>query len=72
MLLLIGGFLVLMLIGVPVAVSMAVASLLYLVFYAVFAGFVLMMLRAIQVFVGNVRRGYSALERPAAFDGLGE
>ena len=42
------------------------------VFYAVFAGFVLMMLRAIQVFVGNVRRGYSALERPAAFDGLGE
>jgi len=43
-----------------------------IVFYAVFAGFVLMMLRAIQVFVGNVRRGYSALERPAAFDGLGE
>ena len=42
------------------------------VFYAVFAGFVLMMLRAIQVFVGNVRRGYSALECPAAFDGLGE
>jgi TRAP-type C4-dicarboxylate transport system permease small subunit len=42
------------------------------VFYAVFAGFVLMMLRQIQVFVGNVRRGYSALERPAAFDGLGE
>lgn len=42
------------------------------VFYAVFAGFVLMMLRAIQVFVGNIRRGYSALERPAAFDGLGE
>jgi TRAP-type C4-dicarboxylate transport system permease small subunit len=42
------------------------------VFYAVFAGFVLMTLRAIQVFIGNVRRGYSALERPAAFDGLGE
>jgi TRAP-type C4-dicarboxylate transport system permease large subunit len=35
MLLLIGGFLVLMLAGVPVAVSMAVASLLYLVFYGV-------------------------------------
>ena len=35
MLLLIGGFLVLMLVGVPVAVSMAVASLLYLVFYGV-------------------------------------
>jgi TRAP-type C4-dicarboxylate transport system permease small subunit len=42
------------------------------VFYAVLAGFVLMMLRAIQVFVGNIRRGYSVLERPAAFDGLGE
>ncbi|RWB00368.1 MAG: TRAP transporter large permease [Mesorhizobium sp.] len=35
MLLLIGAFLVLMLIGVPVAVSMAVSSLLYLVFYGV-------------------------------------
>ena len=35
MLLLIGAFLVLMLIGVPVAVSMAAASLLYLVFYGV-------------------------------------
>jgi TRAP-type C4-dicarboxylate transport system permease large subunit len=35
MLLLVGGFLVLMLIGVPVAVSMAVASVLYLVLYGV-------------------------------------
>jgi TRAP-type C4-dicarboxylate transport system permease large subunit len=35
MLLLIGGFLVLMLAGVPVAVSMALSSLLYLVFYGV-------------------------------------
>jgi TRAP-type C4-dicarboxylate transport system permease large subunit len=35
MLLLIGAFLVLMLIGAPVAVSMATASLLYLVFYNV-------------------------------------
>jgi TRAP-type C4-dicarboxylate transport system permease large subunit len=35
MLLLIGAFLVLMLIGVPVAVSMAVASVLYLVIYGV-------------------------------------
>ena len=26
---------------------------------------------AIQVAVGNWRRGYSVLERPAAFDGLG-
>jgi hypothetical protein len=35
MLLLIGSFLLLMIIGAPVAVSMAVASLLYLVFYNV-------------------------------------
>ncbi|AZO68351.1 TRAP transporter large permease [Mesorhizobium sp. M6A.T.Cr.TU.016.01.1.1] len=35
MLLLVGGFLVLMLIGVPVAVSMATASVLYLVLYGV-------------------------------------
>ncbi|MFI0844533.1 TRAP transporter large permease [Mesorhizobium sp. IMUNJ 23232] len=35
MLLLVGGFLILMLIGVPVAVSMAVASVLYLVIYGV-------------------------------------
>src|SRR5688572_11385863 len=35
MLLLIGAFLVLMLIGVPVAISMAVASVLYLVIYGV-------------------------------------
>ena len=34
--------------------------------------FVLMLLRAIQVFVGNIRRGYSVLERPDAFDGLGD
>ena len=35
MLLLIGAFLLLMIIGTPIAVSMAVASLLYLVFYNV-------------------------------------
>ena len=35
MLLLIGSFLILMIVGTPVAVSMAVASLLYLVFYNV-------------------------------------
>ncbi len=35
MLLLVGSFLLLMLIGVPVAISMAVASVLYLVFYNV-------------------------------------
>jgi TRAP-type C4-dicarboxylate transport system permease small subunit len=43
-----------------------------LVFYTVFAAFVLMLLRSAQVAVGNWRRGYSALERPEAFDGLGE
>ncbi len=43
-----------------------------LVFYSVFAAFVLMLLRSIQVAVGNWRRGYSVLERPGAFDGFGE
>lgn len=42
-----------------------------IVFYSVFAGFVLMMLRQIQVFVADLRRGYSILERPAEFDGHG-
>jgi TRAP-type C4-dicarboxylate transport system permease small subunit len=42
-----------------------------IVFYTVFAGFVLMLLRQIQVFVADIRRGYSALERPAEFDGYG-
>ena len=43
-----------------------------LVFYSVFAAFVLMLVRAIQVAVGNWRRGYSVLERPGAFDNIGE
>jgi TRAP-type C4-dicarboxylate transport system permease small subunit len=43
-----------------------------LVFYSVFAAWVLMLLRAIQVARGNWRRGYSVLERPEAFDGLGD
>ena len=38
-------------------------------YYVVFAGFVMMFLRAIQVAVENFRRGYSILERPSAFDG---
>lgn len=38
-------------------------------FMMVFAAFVLMALRAVQVLVGNIRRGYSVLERPGAFDG---
>ena len=42
-----------------------------IVFYAVLAAFVLMLLRSVQVFIGNVRRGYSVLERPGAFDGIG-
>lgn len=42
------------------------------VFMIVFAAFVLMALRAIQVAVANVRRGYSVLERPGAFDGSEE
>ena len=43
-----------------------------LVFYSVFAAFVLMLLRAIQVAWANWRRGYSILERPGAFDNIGE
>jgi TRAP-type C4-dicarboxylate transport system permease small subunit len=42
------------------------------VFYSVFAAFVLMLLRAVQVAVANWRRGYSVLERPEAFDSFGE
>lgn len=40
-------------------------------FYTLFAAFFLMFMRSIQVFVADVRRGYSVLERPEAFDGLG-
>lgn len=42
------------------------------VFMLVFAAFVLMAIRAVQVAVGNWRRGYSVLERPGAFDGSEE
>ncbi|MEK1886722.1 MAG: TRAP transporter small permease [Phyllobacterium sp.] len=38
-----------------------------IVFYAVFAAFVLMLVRSIQVFISNMRRGYSVLERPEEF-----
>lgn len=34
----------------------------------ILAAFALMALRALQVLVANARRGYSVLERPAAFD----
>lgn len=43
-----------------------------LLFYTILAAFFLMLLRSMQVFVADVRRGYSVLERPGAFDGLGE
>lgn len=42
-----------------------------IVFYSVFAGFALMTLRQMQVFVADLKRGYSVLERPAEFDGFG-
>ncbi len=38
-------------------------------FMMIFAAFVLMTLRSIQVAIANWRRGYSVLERPEAFDG---
>ncbi|MGL4635671.1 MAG: TRAP transporter small permease [Beijerinckiaceae bacterium] len=37
-------------------------------FMMVFASFILMALRSVQVMVGNLKRGYSILERPGAFD----
>ncbi|HEV7277409.1 MAG TPA: TRAP transporter small permease [Devosiaceae bacterium] len=43
-----------------------------IVFYAVFAAFLLMFVRAIIVFIRDVRRGYSALERPDTLDGVEE
>lgn len=41
-------------------------------FYTLFAAFVLMLVRSIGVFIADIRRGYTVLERPEAFDGLGE
>lgn len=41
-----------------------------LVYCAVLAAFVLMLLRSVQVMVANIRRGYSPLERPEAFDAV--
>jgi TRAP-type C4-dicarboxylate transport system permease small subunit len=43
-----------------------------IVFYSVFAAFVLMLIRAVQVAVANWRRGYSILEHPEMFDSFGE
>lgn len=39
------------------------------VYYAVLFGFVMMLIRSVQVAIGNIRRGYSVLERPEAFEG---
>jgi TRAP-type C4-dicarboxylate transport system permease small subunit len=43
-----------------------------IVFYTVLAAFALMTLRAAQVLVTSLIRGYSVLERPGAFDGSEE
>ncbi len=40
-----------------------------MVYWVVFAAFVLMLLRSLQVAWANLKRGYSPLERPEAFDG---
>ena len=37
-------------------------------FMIVFAAFVLMALRSLQVMIGNIKRGYSIFENPSAFD----
>jgi len=38
-----------------------------IVFYSVLVAFVLMLIRAVIVFIANMRRGYSVLERPEEF-----
>jgi TRAP-type C4-dicarboxylate transport system permease small subunit len=38
-----------------------------IVFYSVLVAFILMLFRSIQVFISNIRRGYSVLERPEEF-----
>ena len=50
----------------PMVMVDAPKSYLY---YAVLFGFVMMLLRSLQVAFGNIRRGYSVLERPEAFEG---
>ncbi len=42
------------------------------IFMMVFAAFILMALRSVQVMWENIRRGYSILERPGAFDAPGD
>ena len=41
-------------------------------FMLVMAAFILMALRGVQVMIGNIRRGYSILENPAAFDDMSD
>ncbi|AYM83049.1 TRAP transporter small permease [Agrobacterium radiobacter] len=43
-----------------------------IVFYTVLAAFVLMFFRSVQVFIDNMRRGYSVLERPEEFQSAGD
>lgn len=43
-----------------------------ILFYTLAGAFVMMLLRSVQVFVADLRRGYTVLERPEAFDGLGD
>jgi TRAP-type C4-dicarboxylate transport system permease small subunit len=43
-----------------------------IVFYTVLAAFAMMTVRALQVLVTSLIRGYSVLERPGAFDGSEE
>ncbi|CAN7162379.1 TRAP transporter small permease [Phyllobacterium sp. LjRoot231] len=38
-----------------------------IVFYSVLVAFILMLFRSLQVFISNIRRGYSVLERPEEF-----
>ena len=42
------------------------------VYWLAFAGFVLMVLRSVQVTWINFVQGYSILERPEAYDGVDE
>jgi TRAP-type C4-dicarboxylate transport system permease small subunit len=37
-------------------------------FMMVFAAFILMAVRSVMIMIGNLKRGYSILERPGAFD----
>ena len=43
-----------------------------IVFYTVLAAFVLMLFRSVQVFIANMQRGYSVLERPEEFQSAGD